>query len=100
MRDDSGFYDPTEQESDKMERICGKHAKIPDHDPAGGALLVSLGCYCGPKLSFKMMGYGSETLPFDWIRTDIDGFFDFRTKLPVPGSGGTSNHKKGMVMWR
>lgn len=31
--------------------------------------LVSLGCFCGPKLSFKHIGRGAETLPFDWMRT-------------------------------
>lgn len=59
--------------------------------------LVSLGCYCGPKLSFQKMGRGSETLPFDWMRTKLDGllhfirndfsgFYDFVTAQPVPGS--------------
>jgi hypothetical protein len=39
--------------------------------------LVSLGCYCGPKLSFRKLGFDVETLPFDWIRTRIDGILDF-----------------------
>lgn len=66
--------------------------------------LVSLGCYCGPKLSFQKMGRGAATLPFDWIRTTVDGllhyirsdfsgFYDFATKLPVPGCNK-------MVMYR
>jgi len=66
--------------------------------------LVSLGCFCGPKLSFKRLGRGSETLPFDWIRTRIDGvlhfirndfegFYDFVTRAPVPDAGN-------MVMFR
>jgi hypothetical protein len=54
--------------------------------------LVSLGCACGPKLSFKEMGRGAETLPFDWITSTSDGvlgflksgfhgFFDFERKV-------------------
>jgi hypothetical protein len=39
--------------------------------------LVSLGCYCGPKLSFRKLGRDAETLPFDWCRTRIDGLVDF-----------------------
>jgi hypothetical protein len=39
--------------------------------------LVSLGCACGPKLAFKEMGRGAETLPFDWITTTSDGVLDF-----------------------
>ncbi|CAK0888409.1 unnamed protein product, partial [Prorocentrum cordatum] len=50
------------------------------------------------------MGRGAATLPFDWIRTTVDGllhyirsdfsgFFDFVTKLPVPGCNR-------MVMYR
>jgi len=58
--------------------------------------LVSLGCYCAPKLTFKKLGRGAETLPFDWCRTTIEGvlhflkndwegFFDYKTTMPVPG---------------
>mmetsp|Transcript_126581 Transcript_126581/g.354416 ORF Transcript_126581/g.354416 Transcript_126581/m.354416 type:complete len:368 (+) Transcript_126581:133-1236(+) len=66
--------------------------------------LVSLGCYCGPKLSFQKMGRGAETLPFDWMRTKLDGllhfmrsdfsgFFDFSTRLPVPDSAGMVTYR-------
>jgi hypothetical protein len=88
-----------EQESDLMERL----PKASPEEAAklgGGAFpevsLVSLGCYCGPKLTFQRMGRGAETLPFDWIRTthegvlhflttDFEGFYDFLTQKPVPG---------------
>mmetsp|Transcript_2208 Transcript_2208/g.3766 ORF Transcript_2208/g.3766 Transcript_2208/m.3766 type:complete len:441 (+) Transcript_2208:68-1390(+) len=84
-----------EQESERMERLADGVAKF---DPlTDGVQLVSLGCYCGPKLSFKKMGRGSETLPFDWMRTRLDGlldfmrndfhgFFTFCSQEPVPGS--------------
>jgi hypothetical protein len=60
--------------------------------------LVSLGCACGPKLAFKEMGRGAETLPFDWITTTSDGvlgflksgfhgFFDFERKVEKDGGG-------------
>jgi hypothetical protein len=39
--------------------------------------LVSLGCFCGPKLSFRKLGRDAETLPLDWCRTRIDGIIDF-----------------------
>eukprot|EP00747_Dinoflagellata_sp_TGD_P193956 gnl/TRDRNA2_/TRDRNA2_60800_c0_seq1.p1 gnl/TRDRNA2_/TRDRNA2_60800_c0~~gnl/TRDRNA2_/TRDRNA2_60800_c0_seq1.p1 ORF type:complete len:543 (+),score=37.85 gnl/TRDRNA2_/TRDRNA2_60800_c0_seq1:49-1629(+) len=56
--------------------------------------LISLGCFCGPKLSFQQMGFGAATLPFDWLctnfdgvtdmlRNDFDGFFDYETKEPM-----------------
>mmetsp|Transcript_55030 Transcript_55030/g.128735 ORF Transcript_55030/g.128735 Transcript_55030/m.128735 type:complete len:439 (-) Transcript_55030:293-1609(-) len=84
-----------QQESERMETLPDGIAKA---DPlTEGIQLVSLGCYCGPKLSFKKMGRGSETLPFDWMRTRIDGlldfmrndfngFFDFCSQEPVPNS--------------
>mmetsp|Transcript_36024 Transcript_36024/g.84478 ORF Transcript_36024/g.84478 Transcript_36024/m.84478 type:complete len:385 (-) Transcript_36024:204-1358(-) len=66
--------------------------------------LVSLGCYCGPKLSFKEMGRGAETLPFDWIRvsmagllhffrTGFKGYFDWVSRHELPGA-------KSMVIFR
>jgi hypothetical protein len=39
--------------------------------------LVSLGSYCGPKLSFRKLGRDAETLPFDWMRSRVDGIVDF-----------------------
>lgn len=80
-----------EQESDALERLPdGNHVH---QDPMTDAVrLVSLGCSCGPKLSFKELGRGAETLPFDWLRTTsrgvlnflstgFQGFFDFRSKI-------------------
>lgn len=83
-----------DQESDLLERYPKGNNSL--DELANGVPLVSLGCYCGPKLSFQKMGRGAATLPFDWIRTTVDGllhyirsdysgFFDFTTKLPVPG---------------
>lgn len=88
---------PKEQESDLMERLPQGPSMCDELTTA--VRLVSLGCYCGPKLSFQKMGRGSETLPFDWIRTkldgvlkllrsDFDGFYSFTTAIPVPGCTG------------
>jgi len=83
-----------EQESDYLDKFpLGQNTCDPE---TNAVPLVSLGCYCGPKLSFQKMGRGSETLPFDWlrstidgllhfIRTDFSGFFDFVTEQKVPG---------------
>jgi len=73
-----------------------------------GITLVSLGHYCGPKLSFRSMGVSTATLPFDWIKTRIEGvlyymqnnfahFFHFVTREPVPTAAAAS---VGMVMYR
>lgn len=90
------------QESDLMEKLpSGKVRAPPDTDHIR---LVSLGHYCGPKLTFQKVGRGSETLPFDWmrthldgllkfIRTDFEGFFDFKTRQEVPNT-------EKMVMYR
>jgi len=92
------------QESDKMELLPnGVGAKSVDEETEH-IRLVSLGNNCGPKLSFKHLGRGAETLPFDWIRTrmeailhfirsNFEGFFDFTTTASVPGI-------KGMIMYR
>uniref|UniRef100_A0A7S2Q1F8 Uncharacterized protein n=1 Tax=Zooxanthella nutricula TaxID=1333877 RepID=A0A7S2Q1F8_9DINO len=87
------------QESDLLDMLpdgeAGPDAST-DH-----IMLVSLGCFCGPKLSFKHIGRGAETLPFDWMRTrgagilkfireDFEGFFDFVSKKPVPGCSMTT----------
>lgn len=79
------MMDPTEQESDLMERMAD--GTFAGSVATGSVPLVSLGCSCGPKLSFKDIGRGAETLPFDWARTrvealltflstDFEGFFD------------------------
>lgn len=61
----------------------------------GAIPLVSLGCACEPKLSFRRLGYQMDTLPFDWIRTRLEGllhfmrtdfksFFEFASTLTLP----------------
>lgn len=93
----------TRQESDLLDEI--KPGKNCCDEATNNVRLVSLGCYCGPKLSFQQIGRGAETLPFDWVRTRLDGvlhflrtnfagFFDFVTQMPVPGTSGN------MVMYR
>jgi len=91
------------QESDLLDRMPIPNSE--DRDSASEHIrLVSLGCFCGPKLSFKKIGRGAESLPFDWMRTrmsgllhflreDFDGFFDFVTRKPVPNTGS-------MIMFR
>jgi len=85
----------TRQESDLLEDI--KPGKNCGDELTNAVRLVSLGCYCGPKLTFQQIGRGAETLPFDWIRTRLDGvlqllrndfagFFEFSRKLDVPGA--------------
>jgi len=88
----------TRQESDLLEDITpGKNC---GDELTNAVQLVSLGCYCGPKLTFQQIGRGAETLPFDWIRTrpdgilhflrnDFAGFFEFRSKVDVPGCSMT-----------
>jgi len=88
----------TRQESDLLEEI--KPGKNCGDELTNAVQLVSLGCYCGPKLTFQQIGRGAETLPFDWIRTRLDGilhflrhefagFFEFRGKVAVPGCSMT-----------
>lgn len=85
--------------------------RMPDGDGAGTVdaatahiQLVSLGHNCGPKLSFKHLGRGAETLPFDWIRTrlagvfdflrnDFAGFYTFTTREAVPGIPNMVMHR-------
>jgi len=82
------------QESDLLEGLAAG-PDLSDEETAK-VQLISLGCYCGPKLTFQKIGRGAETLPFDWLRTSLDGlmhmlttrfdgFYDYVSKLPVPG---------------
>mmetsp|Transcript_31952 Transcript_31952/g.74826 ORF Transcript_31952/g.74826 Transcript_31952/m.74826 type:complete len:381 (+) Transcript_31952:74-1216(+) len=58
-------------ESDALEsRLQGQKQSDEQMD---AVQLVSLGCYCGVKSSFQSLGRGSEHMPFDWMRTSIDG---------------------------
>lgn len=79
--------------SDWMDRICFEGSEMrfpargqsagnpqcaPSVDPADGDVaLVSLGCFCGVKLSFRKLGLSSATLPFDWMRTRIEKVIEF-----------------------
>lgn len=85
-------------ESDLMEGLSLCYAPVVD-----GIALISLGCFCGPKLTFQQLGRGSETLPFDWIRSSFDGllhfiktdfesFFNYTTRREMPNTH--------MVMYR
>eukprot|EP00927_Polykrikos_kofoidii_P000757 TRINITY_DN1028_c0_g1_i3.p1 TRINITY_DN1028_c0_g1~~TRINITY_DN1028_c0_g1_i3.p1 ORF type:complete len:461 (+),score=53.91 TRINITY_DN1028_c0_g1_i3:122-1504(+) len=88
----------TEQESERLERLAkGQYAHRLDGSGTDHVRLVPLGCMCGTKLSFQRLGRGAETLPFDWMRTTLrgilhfmrsgfDGFFDYVTVEPGPGS--------------
>jgi len=69
--------------------------EVPADELTDAVPLVSLGCSCQVKFSFKELGRGAETLPFDWIRvsmdglvhfleTDFDGFFDAPFRIEVP----------------
>lgn len=79
----------------------------PVNQNADGLRIISLGCYCGPKLSLRALGRDEATLPFDWVRTRIDGllhfmrndfdkFFHYDTQERVPGAGVN----KPMIMYR
>ncbi|CAE8619485.1 unnamed protein product, partial [Polarella glacialis] len=91
-----------QQESDMLELMAQGPSSC--DELTSQVPLISLGCNCGPKLSFQKIGRGSETLPFDWmqssldgilnfLRTDFGGFFDYVTKQKVPGC-------QAMVMYR
>mmetsp|Transcript_58774 Transcript_58774/g.137214 ORF Transcript_58774/g.137214 Transcript_58774/m.137214 type:complete len:327 (+) Transcript_58774:87-1067(+) len=62
------------QESDQLESRKGIHN---GDELTKSIQLVSLGCYCGVKASFQSIGRGSEHMPFDWMRTSLDGLLHF-----------------------
>lgn len=66
-----------EQESDLLDKIGLKVCHVLDGSGTEHVQLVSLGSLCALKLSFKELGRESETLPFDWIRTRIEGLLHF-----------------------
>jgi len=63
-----------------------------------GLAVVSLGCCCAVKLSFRRLGLSSATLPLDWnrtriekviefLQTDFSGFFnDIEGPIPIPNT--------------
>merc|ERR1712232_1452296 len=65
------------QESDLMERLNAGIDAVACSSDTDHVRLVSLGGYCGPKLSFQKLGRGAETLPFDWLRTRMEGILHF-----------------------
>lgn len=69
------MLDPTEQDSDLMERMTD--GAFTGSAATGAVQLISLGCSCGPKLTFKDVGRGAETLPFDWARTSVEALLHF-----------------------
>jgi hypothetical protein len=60
-----------------MQQLVTNHYEVGANHNQDELTLVSLGCFCGPKLSFRKLGRDAETLPFDWCRTRIDGILDF-----------------------
>jgi len=67
-----------EQESYLLERgVGGSSSDLLSDSESRHVQLVSLGCMCGPKLSFQLLGRGAETLPFDWLRTRLEGILHF-----------------------
>lgn len=86
---------PGVQESDYLDRLPVGQKIV---EGSEGIQLVSLGCHCGVKLSFKKMGLGAATLPFDWTRStlsgvlhfltrDFQGFFDYGTRIEKKAGG-------------
>lgn len=77
-----------------MPQATGSVAKSKNSDEIR---VVSLGAYCGVRQSLKKFGYDGESMPFDWMRTrvegilyyvrnDFSGFLDFVSREIVPGS--------------
>lgn len=98
-------FEPGMQESDLMDQL--PDGTSTNDEGTKHIMLVSLGCFCGPKLAFKNIGRGAETLPFDWMRTRHKGlihflrnswdasvnyneFFEFNSKKVVPGCNMTT----------
>eukprot|EP00439_Symbiodinium_sp_Y106_P060134 s167_g8.t2 len=109
-----GKWEPGMQESDMMDQLPDGESRVDAETEQ--IMLVSLGCFCGPKLSFKNIGRGAETLPFDWMRTRHEGlvhflrngwdestgwngFFDFNTKKVVPGCSMTTYRSYYHSFW-
>lgn len=63
-------------------------------DMAQQVQVVSLGSYCGTKLTLRRLGFGEAHMPFDWMRTtvrglihwlrhDFSGFMDWTARMEV-----------------
>lgn len=73
-------------------------SSAPRSMPAGcRPRIVSLGAYCGVRKSVQKIGRDAEALPFDWMRTRIEGilhymrtdfagFFDYTASQAVPNA--------------
>lgn len=94
-------------DSEMLENACKSFVK-PIYDD--GVYGVSLGCSAGTKMSLQLMGRGFIPLPFDWIRTTIEGivhflnsdfanFFDFDTSNTVPGQAFSMYRSKRHSFW-
>eukprot|EP00930_Biecheleria_cincta_P004957 TRINITY_DN105885_c0_g1_i1.p1 TRINITY_DN105885_c0_g1~~TRINITY_DN105885_c0_g1_i1.p1 ORF type:complete len:844 (-),score=166.08 TRINITY_DN105885_c0_g1_i1:208-2739(-) len=109
-----GKWEPGMQESDMMDQLPDGESR--QDELTQDIMLVSLGCFCGPKLSFKNIGRGAETLPFDWMRTRHEGlmhflsnswdetsnyndFFEFTSKKVVPGCSMTTYRSYYHSFW-
>jgi len=107
-------WEPGMQESDLMDALPDGQSR--KDEETQNITLVSLGCFCGPKLSFKNIGRGAATLPFDWMRTRHDGlvhflrdkwdersnyngFFEFNSKKVVPGCQMTTYRSYFHSFW-
>jgi len=94
-------------DSEMLENACKSFVK-PVYDD--GVYCVALGCSAGTKMSLQLMGRGFLPLPFDWIRTTIEGtvhflntdfanFFDFDSSQTVPGQASTMYRSTHHSFW-
>jgi hypothetical protein len=82
-------------DSDGMDLLHGSKAEYPRRQEALERMhVISLGSFCGVKLSIQRLGLGSAHLPLDWVRSttagvlhflrsDFDGFFSVASQSEV-----------------
>eukprot|EP00930_Biecheleria_cincta_P041287 TRINITY_DN2827_c0_g1_i3.p1 TRINITY_DN2827_c0_g1~~TRINITY_DN2827_c0_g1_i3.p1 ORF type:complete len:331 (+),score=64.00 TRINITY_DN2827_c0_g1_i3:427-1419(+) len=91
----------SQQESDRLEKLTPKCAHLLEGSGTEHVRLISLGCMCGPKLSFQQLGRGAETLPFDWVRSRLEGILHFmRSNFESFYDYKTVRDCAGMTMYR
>lgn len=66
---------------------------------------VSLGGSCGPKISLRRLGLGEATMPFDWMRTRVQGLIQWLQKgfddfLSTPQRIEVSYQDTSMTVYR